>query len=37
MFEKIKSIEPLNDFVLRAIFENGIVKLYDVKTYYELK
>ena len=31
MFEKIKSIEPLNDFVLRAIFENGIVRLYDVK------
>lgn len=31
MFERIKSIEPLNDFMLRAIFENGITKLYDVK------
>lgn len=31
MFERIKSIEPLNDFMLRAVFENGITKLYDVK------
>lgn len=31
MFEKIKTIEPLDDFILRATFENGIIKLYDVK------
>ena len=31
MFEKVKSIEPLNDFMLRAVFENGTIKLYDVK------
>lgn len=31
MFEKIKSVEPLNDFILRIVFENGIVKTYDVK------
>ncbi|MGN0107823.1 MAG: DUF2442 domain-containing protein [Hominilimicola sp.] len=31
MFEKIKSVEPLNDFILRAVFENGVTKLYDVK------
>lgn len=31
MFKKIKSIEPLNNFILRAVFENGVTKLYDVK------
>ena len=31
MFERIKSVEPLNNFVLRAVFENGVTKLYDVK------
>ncbi len=31
MFTRIKSIEPLSDFKLRAVFENGTIKLYDVK------
>ena len=31
MFEKIKSVEPMNDFILRTVFENGVIKLYDVK------
>lgn len=31
MFEKVKNIEPLCDFMLRVTFENGIIKRYDVK------
>lgn len=30
MFEKIKSVEPLNNFILRVVFENGVTKLYDI-------
>lgn len=31
MFIKIKSVEPLQNMILRVTFENGIVKRYDVK------
>ncbi len=31
MFEKIKNVDPLHDFILRVTFQNGITKLYDVK------
>ncbi len=31
MFIKVKSVEPLHDLMLRIKFENGIIKLYDVK------
>ena len=31
MFIKVKSVEPLHGLMLRVKFENGIIKLYDVK------
>ena len=31
MFHKLNSVKPLGGFVLRAQFENGAVKLYDIK------
>lgn len=31
MFPKIKKVEPLNNLILRVTFENGTIKLYDVK------
>lgn len=31
MFEKVKNVEPLHDFMLRVTFENGTIKRYDVK------
>lgn len=31
MFEKIKNVEPLDNLILRVTFQNGKVKIYDVK------
>jgi len=35
MFYKIKSVEPLDNYILLITFENGIVKKYDVKKLFE--
>lgn len=31
MFYKVKSVEPLQNYILKIVFENGITKYYDVK------
>ena len=31
MFIKVKSVEPLQNMILRVTFENGVIKQYDVK------
>ena len=35
MFYKIKSIKPLDDMLLEVLFENGIIKKYDLKMLFE--
>ena len=35
MFYKVKSIEPLDNFILQVIFENDIKKYYDLKQIFD--
>lgn len=35
MFHKIKKVEPLHNYILKVIFENGAIKYYDVKPLFE--
>lgn len=35
MFHKIKSVKPLENYVLEILFENGVVKFYDVSNLFE--
>ena len=35
MFYKVKSIKPLDDMLLEVLFENGIIKKYDLKMLFE--
>ena len=35
MFYKVKSVEPLGNFILLVNFENGNTKYYDIKTLFD--
>ena len=35
MFYKVKSIEPLDNFILYITFENGVKKYYDLKLIFD--
>lgn len=35
MFHKIKSIQPLDNYILRVQFAEGIMKLYDLKPWFK--
>ena len=31
MFHKVEKVEPLENYILKVYFQNGIIKYYDVK------
>ncbi len=35
MFQKVKSVEPMEKYIIKVIFENGESKLYDVSKVFE--
>ncbi len=36
MFHRIKEVTPLKNFVIRALFQNGVEKTYDIRNLYKL-